>query len=50
MHDGQFELGDDYAVNIRQSGTLVQADDGWLDAYPDDHFKSSKLQDLFYSF
>ena len=36
MHDGGFELGDDYAVNIRQSGTLVQADDGWLDAYPDD--------------
>ena len=35
MHDGQFEMGDDYAVNIRRHGYLVQADDGWLEAYPD---------------
>ena len=36
MDDGQFEMGDDYAVNIRQSGTLIQADTEWLNAYPAD--------------
>ena len=38
MDDGQFEMGDDYAVNIRQSGTLIQADTEWLNAYPADAF------------
>jgi hypothetical protein len=38
-------MGDDYAVNIRQSGYLVQADDGWLDAYPSDGYKTVRAED-----
>lgn len=45
MNDGGFELGDDYAVNIRQSGYLVQADDGWLEAYPSDGYKTVPTED-----
>lgn len=33
MHDGQFEMGDTYAAEIKQFGQLVLADDTWLDEY-----------------
>ena len=45
MDDGQFEMGDDYAVNIRMNGYLVQADDGWLHAYPSDGLKTVRAED-----
>ena len=33
MHEGQFEMGDTYAAEIKQHGQLVLADDGWLEEY-----------------
>lgn len=33
MHDGQFELGDTYAQEIRSLGRLVRADTGWMEEY-----------------
>jgi hypothetical protein len=33
MHEGQFEMGDTYAAEIRQHGLLVLADKGWLKEY-----------------
>jgi hypothetical protein len=33
MHDGQFELGDTYAQEIRSLGRLVMADTGWMEEY-----------------
>jgi len=33
MHEGQFEMGDTYAAEIKQFGQLVLADDGWLEEY-----------------
>jgi hypothetical protein len=33
MHDGQYEMGDTYAAEIKKYGQLVLADDGWMEAY-----------------
>ena len=33
MHDGEFEMGDTYAAEIKQHGQLILADDTWLDEY-----------------
>jgi hypothetical protein len=33
MHDGEYEMGDTYAAEIKQFGQLVLADDGWIEAY-----------------
>jgi len=33
MHDGAFELGDTYASEIRDHGTLVMAESEWLAQY-----------------
>jgi len=33
MHDGQYEMGDTYAREIKQFGHLVDADPEWRDAY-----------------
>ena len=33
MHNGKYELGDTYASEIKNYGTLVQADPLWIEQY-----------------